>query len=394
MKWTLTLEKTQDNSLNTDIAGKHLKQIVKSAERNQTFGFKGRKGRISEPELISHGGTLKKRYTCKIQLEENKARSPDVAEERYEKVKDVVLKCAASKGWSLVDADNPANPYQPMQEKDELLAELGLDGDRPLERSPFCPRDIDDEVMQETFFDVYEREAHLRILNDAVQTYYVTSGEIRAHTILYGLPGGCKSSLLERLKKVYDDSLERVKIMDASTMTKAGLEKMLLEKAQDGLLPEILVFEEIEKVDNKDNLKCLGSVMASGYLQRTNARIGNVQVPVKCLVLATCNDEQTLKNFMQGYIWDRFTNQLECTLPGREVMKQILLDKIKLIPHGNPIWADKALELAAQMGVVSPRKMIGYLAGRRRLETGEYQRDIMSIHKSGEVEQERLRGLT
>lgn len=386
MKWTLTLEKKQDNAINPDIAKKHLNQVLKSATRNQTLGFTGRKSKLSEPVLVQEGGAVKKRYTVNIRLEENKARNEDVAWERFEHVKTQMLKTAGKHGWTLVDPDMPLSVAATTQEGED-----GILNDVPsIERAAFIPIDIDDQLMYEKFGDIYERDPHIRIINDAVQTYYVTDGEIRAHTILFGLPGGCKSSLVERLKTIYDDHLERLKIMDASTMTKAGLEKWILERAEAGLLPEIMAFEEIEKVDNKDNLKCLGSIMASGYMQRTNARIGNAQVPAKFLCLGTCNDAESLQAYMRGYIWDRFTNQVECTLPDDETMRKILLDKIKKIRNGKPEWADKAMKLAKDLGVRTPRKIIGYLAGRHRLDTGAYQRDWMAITDAGKKERESL----
>jgi hypothetical protein len=377
MRWTLVLERKTENALNPDIARRHLKYVAAAAERNKSLGFTARVGKLADPEVVLECGQERKRYLVKLRLEESKARGDEAARERFEHVRGVVERAARSKGWAILAGaagfaagDTPAEAATPAEP-----------------RTPFVPTDLTPGVIAERFADVYERDAHLRLLNDAVQTHSVTRGEIRAHTILFGLPGGCKSSLLERLKPIYDDAkFERMKIMDASTMTKAGLERWVLERAEADLLPEILAFEEIEKVDNKDNLKCLGSVMASGYLQRTNAVVGNVQVPAKFLVLATCNDEQALKEFMRGYIWDRFVNQVECPLPSEGVMHRILLDKVAKIPGGKECWAGHAMALARRMGVRTPRKIIGYLAGRHRLETGAYQKDVLHIADAGRRE--------
>jgi len=197
------------------------------------------------------------------------------------------------------------------------------------------------------------------------------------------------STLLDRLKTLYDDEVERVVFVDAPTMTKAGLEKWLLDKAEKKTLPEILVMEEIEKCD-KDNLLVLGSIMASGYIMRTNAIIGRKQEPARFLIMATCNDEQTIKEFRRGFIWDRFVNQIPCTLPDETTMHKILLDKIAKIPGGKPEWAQRVMELAAKMSVRRPRKIIGFLAGRTRLERGTYQRDQLSIAEAGRLEQASL----
>ena len=169
--------------------------------------------------------------------------------------------------------------------------------------------------------------------------------------------------------------------VDAPTMSKAGLENWILDRAESGLLPEILVLEEMEKCD-KDNLLSLGSIMAGGYIMRTNCRVGRVQHPARFLLLATCNDEQALKDFRRGFIWDRFANQLHCPLPDRETLRRILLDKVATIPGGRPSWADRALELADKLGVKTPRKVLGYLAGRHRLDSGSFQMDQVRLFAS------------
>ncbi len=238
MRWTLLLERKTENALNPDIARKHLRFIASSAERNKSLGFTSRAGKLGEPETVLEDGKEKKRYVVRLRLEESKARSPEVAEERFAHIKAVVEKCAHSKGWTV------------LSERDEQGADtLGPVPAGP--RPPFRPPELTPEVLASHFRDVYDRDAQLRLINDAVQTHIITNGEIRAHTVLYGLPGGCKSTVLERLKHLYDDDHER------------------------------MVFEELEKVESKDNLMCLGSVMASGYLLKTNARIGRVQVPCK-----------------------------------------------------------------------------------------------------------------
>jgi hypothetical protein len=114
---------------------------------------------------------------------------------------------------------------------------------------------------------------------------------------------------------------------------------------------------------------------------RTNARDGMMRQPTKFLAFATCNDEQELKAFRKGFIWDRFTNQEYCPLPDDETMHRILLDKIASMPGGKEGWARLAMNLARRMGVKTPRKIISFLAGRGRLETGEYQRDRLAVQE-------------
>jgi hypothetical protein len=367
MLWNLLLERKTENILNADIARNHLKYIAAVTDRNRVAGFEVRAGKLGEPETILEAGKPRKRYLVRLRLET----TTETALAQLDYVRSLVAAAAQTKGWELVTEQRQDQPGKGSN------------------RSPFNPLDIDEEVIREHFADIYEREPHIRILNDAVQRAVVTNSDLRAHSILYGEPGGCKSTLLDRLKTLYDDGVERVVFVDAPTMTKAGLEKWLLEKAEKKTLPEILVMEEIEKCD-KDNLLVLGSIMASGYIMRTNAVIGRKQEPARFLIMATCNDEQAIKEFRRGFIWDRFVNQIPCTLPDEDTMHKILLDKISRIPGGQPVWADKIMDLAALLGIRRPRKIIGFLAGRNRLESGSYQHDLLTILEADRLEQASL----
>jgi replication-associated recombination protein RarA len=153
--------------------------------------------------------------------------------------------------------------------------------------SPFCPADLTETVIRREFADVYQREAHLRLINDSIRLAVETDWNVRVHTLLYGPPGGCKTTLFEKLKTLFEqgEEVERVGFIDMTAATKAGLETWILSQAEEKLLPEILVLEEIEKCD-KDNLMALGSIMASGYIMRTNARISRVRHEVKSLIWA------------------------------------------------------------------------------------------------------------
>ena len=71
--------------------------------------------------------------------------------------------------------------------------------------------------------------------------------------------------------------------------------RAILEKAEQGELAEIIVLEEIEKVQPLDNLLPLVSIMGSGYLAKMNAHVGNRGETTNVLVLATCNDERVIR---------------------------------------------------------------------------------------------------
>jgi hypothetical protein len=83
----------------------------------------------------------------------------------------------------------------------------------------------------------------LRLNNDSVQTAVATGWDVRDHVLLYGPPGGCKSTLFEKLKAFYergevlDRVGERVGFIDMTAATKAGLESWILNQAEGGTPP-------------------------------------------------------------------------------------------------------------------------------------------------------------
>lgn len=162
----------------------------------------------------------------------------------------------------------------------------------------------------------------------------------------------------------------------------------MLELAVTNKLPEIICIEEIEK-QHMDNLLTLLSVMGSGYIMKTNARIGRMKQLAKCVIWATCNDKQLLKNFRDGALWSRFTHKLHCRRPSRELMTRIIKDKVANT-NGDPRWADAAIDfaydgMASAVGqsIVDPRAILGLLDGADRLLDGSYQADYLATYSNG-----------
>lgn len=253
----------------------------------------------------------------------------------------------------------------------------------------FVPETIPAEFME----GIYERDAHARIIHDGVKNYHASGGTEREHVLLSGPPAACKTELLLRLKKVYesDDPYcdTRILVINAMTLTKAGLETFLENKADEGIAPKIIIFDEIEKIE-ESKISCLLQIMDSqGKLTRMNARIGNRENKMDCLVWATCNDLNALKRVFSGALFSRFTKVLPCTRPSAELMLKILRMRIqKLIDNGydgDLKWAEKVMEYAKKRGETDPRKIIGYLAGRHRLNDGSYFRDLEHIEDIAKV---------
>jgi hypothetical protein len=256
------------------------------------------------------------------------------------------------------------------------------------------------DVMATYFGGIYERDEHIRVVHAAVESFVATLNAwkqdrpvevARGHVLLKGKPAGCKTTILERLKKWYETAspgAERMTFVDTQTATRAGLENWLLEKAEQGELADIVVLEELEKQQPLDALLPLVSVMGSGYIAKLNAWVGRRKEVANILVFATCNDEEVIRKWRNGAIWSRFAKKLHCPRPSKKLMLRILLDTV-LRAGGNPDWAERALEFAYDVmpqavgfTLDDPREVKGLLDGGDRLLDGSYQRDLLAIFQA------------
>jgi hypothetical protein len=354
MQVEFILERTSVNKLNVKKMKEQLKFIKQAADRynvNAKFG-----GRL-KPQS-AEGETQNYRYTVKLRVS-----SDSTADDLLDRVENAVRKATELQRWRFVG------------QAGFIPAELAQAA-----RPAFVVPKLDDEAIQHHFSGLFSRDAHLRVIHDATEMYVNSQREYRSHTVLYGEPGAAKTVMFEMLKGFYElnSPVERVHIVDGTSLTKAGLENYLLDRAEAGELPEILVIEEIEKKDLKD-VFCLGAIMdGRGTIQKLNAKV-NRKSTAKMLVWCTCNSEEFLINFHKGYLWSRFTHKLECVRPARDEMYKILLDKIDRM-GGNHAWAKPALDFAYDvMGTDDPREICGLLDGRNRLLDGSYQRDRSTI---------------
>jgi hypothetical protein len=399
MRWDVVLERRTVNRLNPDITRKRLARIVAAVERNKSLGFTGRVGKLNEPEVMTDEQTNDEvyRYRVRLQLEKEDVQCPEGARDQYEQVLKSVSKRAEACGWTVQNTNG-----EPVRVGERMNLFLTAGESRPAFEVP----SLTDEVMEDFFEGVYERDEHIRVLHDAVVNHVATltawkkdeRAEVaRSHILLKGKPAGAKTTLFERFKKWYETAspgAERVTFVDMQTATKAGIENWLLDRAEQGELADIVVFEELEKLQPLDNLLPLVSVMGSGHISKLNARVGHRRQLANVLVWATCNDEHLLRRWRNGAIWSRFSKALHCGRPSRVLMKRILLDTIERT-GGDPGWADQALAFAYDVlpqvvgrTMEDPREIKGLLDGRDRLLDFSYQNDLVAILKS-ELKEER-----
>lgn len=390
----LLLERRTKNRLNQELTKKALKDIAAVVTRHRSAGFIARVDRLpDEPPLVMDndlGGEVYQ-YRVGMRIEKHNVTDEQAVAEQFNHLYKLIERLAKKKGgWSVERT-----------RVDMLDQELNSTAIEHLTRRPdFVLPELNEDAWRAYFSNIYERDPHIRIIYDSAKTFYQTRGQQRSNVILFGPPAAGKTSLFEQFKAFMeqDSEVERVAIIDGPTMSKAGLENWILERAEMRQMPEFLVIEEIEKQD-MNNLLTLLSVMASGYVSKMNANVGRVKADARCVVWATCNDEQVLKKFQRGAIWSRFVHQLYCRRPSEKLMELILTNKVRE-RHGKVSWVKAVMKFAYHTykektgkPLDDPRKIIGLLDGGDRLIDnsgpygGSYQEDMMEIWACQEADE-------
>ena len=358
------LEKTSVNKLNPGKMKKQLAQIRKDIEANKTVGgIAKNKGRLKPEVFTGEGGKDNYRYSVKLLV--NVSKEGQRAEEELDLLEKVARKSADLQKWHVVGE----------------AAAVAIVTASTKTRPAWQLEPLTDEALSAHFSEIINREPHLRTMHKATQMFLRSAGKLRSHTILYGKPGACKTNMCLAMKAWYerDSEVERVHCLDATSVSTAGLENWVLDRAESGTLPEILYIEEIEKYD-MNVLLPLGSMMdGRGVITKLNARV-NRRGKTNILVWMTCNNEEFVRKWNRGYIWSRCTHKIPCYRPTREEMEKIILPQKILQIGGNPDWAKPACDFAFDvLKTDDPREIIGLLDGEDDLLTGKYQEDQKKI---------------
>lgn len=397
LKFAVTVERVTKKALNPESKKEQLKFIAEAARRNATAGFDTQMpGKLMTETETGEGDNREIRYTAVIVITKERFRDENAVKRNFQKVVKVMSRAANRYKWNLVGDEamkwtpggyvvvNWAGEEtgDPAPRLFSELAPAARGGGSIESQLPddFVLPDLTDEVLSTHFGHIYDRDPHIRLIYDNLKTAHKTNFKTRHHILLKGKPACAKTVLfLSFIDWLGDDLIEPI---DASTMTKAGLERLLMEKSNAGTLKPILVLEEIEKC-HPENLSCLIQVMDSrGKIQRVNAntvRDGETSADAKIVVWATCNDENELMKFHSGALHSRFGVQPECDRPDRTLMCKILTDEVKQI-EGNEAWIEPVLDFCygelAHVGKFKdkfddPRFARSLLAsGDRLLDTG------------------------
>lgn len=360
IKFSVIVERIVERHLNADKLKEALKFIGNSAERNTTYNFSASIPRkeIQINPIDDGSGVEKHRYRAMIVVFKENYRSAGAVREQFDKVLQVMIRAANRMKWTVlgeVDGGKikPPSASSPVAD-DETIA-------KPPKiikaRTDIVLPELTPEVYATHFGRLFNREPQIRILYDSVNLAVRTNFKERHHVLLRGPAGTGKTETILGFVEFLGPHL--VWKVDATTITKAGLERELVNRSKDGVLAPFLILEEIEKVQNPENINSLLQVMDTrGIIQRTNARDGDIYAECKIVVIATCNDSQYLRTFADGAIWSRFSLRPICKRPDEEQMRKILTRTV-METNGKIEW-------------VSP--VIRFMWDRLRL-LGEYKRD-------------------
>lgn len=367
----LVLERYSTNKLNEASLKKQIDGITNACEnRPAAKGVTAKRGKVEGPVEVADNGATRKKYSFTLTLTRAEYKSETAARTTVEAAQKFVSQAADAQGWvclgQLADVENKQAATE--------------------NRAPLVLPPLNDEAFKTIFGHIKERTAHIRLMYKSLETFVETDREERNHTLLYGQPAAAKTILIKTFKHwlELDDGVERITMLNATTLSKAGLESWILDKAQTGLLPEILWINELEK-GTPDDFLCLLNIMdEQGKITRLNSRIGKQEGEAKILIWADCNDEEKLRTWNKGALWSRFNKRWPCVRPSRKVMYEILVEMLdKRRVRGFPSdrkWADAAVNYAFDiMKTDDPREIKGLLDGGDGLLDGSYFKDMEAV---------------
>jgi ATPase family protein associated with various cellular activities (AAA) len=234
------------------------------------------------------------------------------------------------------------------------------------------------------FSHLYGLESQINVLLSSIQAAADSKMVNRFHSLLYGSPGCGKTEILESTSRLLRSMNINHQVIDATSMTEAGIRKDLL--AEDKVVPDVLLLEEVEKVPDTSLRPLLGIMDIRATVSVLNyRRVASRKIPA--LVLATANDMNQLSKMMYGALRSRFQHEIYCPRPNREVLGLILKREIEKV-SGELEWIEPTLKFCFdEHHITDPRKLIPVcLCGKGRLLTGEYQKDLLrSMDPKGQI---------
>lgn len=233
----------------------------------------------------------------------------------------------------------------------------------------------------EAWKDLYDLGPQIRIILSNIQRAKETNGESRNHITIFGHAGCGKTTTMLGLEKMFGEG--SVLRLDATSTTRAGLEKLFFSDLQD--IPPLVFMEEAEKADPEALKIWLGALDDRGEIRKINFRVNQLR-EIKVLFICSVNNKALFDRMMgsdgteAGALSSRCVSQIYFPRPSLETLRQILKKEIDQ-NGGKNEWIPPALELARNLGVSDPRIVRHYLCGGDRLLDGTYQNDWMAINQ-------------
>lgn len=271
-------------------------------------------------------------------------------EQQFDKLVEITESAANGNGqWCITEVNGVAhNPPIDVNQPTQFVDPISLD-------------------LNGHFDEIYDREAQIEIIHSSVQAFIDSNKINRFHSVLFGPPGCGKTDiLLKFVKMLGEDSVLK---FDATSTTKAGAERFLLEATQ---VPPFLIVEEIEKTDEASLRWLLGVLDHRAEMRKVNFRGTQVR-KIHMLCLATVNDIDLFNKVMSGALASRFSNKIYCPRPSYKVLFQILKREVLKV-NGNMAWVPPTIEYCEDRKINDPRQVITIcLCGRDKLLNGKYQ---------------------
>lgn len=348
-----------------------VKKAMHAARKD--WSFDGRKQKFELSGGDDGGGC---EYTTQLTFQ------PKGAKADWGKLLPELLKATKAAGWKPLDqgkvpVDNDDEDVRPpalvtpavVAEPEELPVVLDAVAESPAAPPlPPEPPPINTE-HKEFFAHIYERETQIAILYSSVMAAVNSNFYSRSHAVILGDPGCGKTEILRSFQAMLGDA--HVVLLDGPSTTKAGIEQLIIQAQR---IPSFLFVEELEKMPVSVSQVLLGLLDGRGEIRQTNAKAGHVQRDAKVLCVATVNDRPRFIEMNQGALSSRFSHEIYCPRPDRDLLHRIVLREVKAT-NGNPFWVAAAVNHCTHIeNNYDPRRSIAVcLSGKDDLLDGAYQ---------------------
>jgi len=244
--------------------------------------------------------------------------------------------------------------------------------DKDIEGDPTAQVGYEDveipEDWAEHFAHLYGLNSHVSRIRKSIEIGLMSGWTKRQHSVLIGPPGCGKSDICESFRRALGENA--VFKFDATSTTAAGAIQTLKNLP---ILPRIILLEEIEKAPEAAMLFLLGILDMRGEIRKVTAR-DDVQRNVKCVAIATVNDETVFEKMQAGALASRFMNKIYFKRPSRDTLIRILTREVTSI-NGNQAWVMPTIEYCEREGIYDPRVVINHcLVGGDDWLNGTYEK--------------------